>query len=914
MSHTLPKNISPFRFVIDTAQLSDHFDIWTLDFLPFQEILNNFRDEVSSYIKDKELYFPIPYRRLNNAIMALSPTLVHAFEIDKGRQYALAVGVPENPAQLPQPAHLKRIVMKWVRHWTDNTNVKQEISEDVWQDLVQDLFTKLQEIGVDWKWQQFKAVDALAQGLDYSVNYRAVPSLIASLLHGKKSTIDGIEVYWRKVQDGVSKKLSIVSQPLHTSYAYRFRINEKSGEGYFAYKINFELETQAGRTDPWLVISFHMQRYGDEQLSINDIKRKVAALVGANRARMDDFPFDSTLVRLQIDTSHQTWSDSLQELLNLIGVKKENQLKPASEILSAIDPSDHWKADATGNEYYLIHAEGYEYGEDEEGHKLNPGYSQSHLAALLDAVCPYLPMLNRVDNVVPDHIKTPSGRTKPRALLHYGDIVKLKSLQSDEMYQMINRALRGEDMQIVILYNNPDTFTALQMSLSDTFSVNNGFTIPKNVHICDQFVPDELHQSLNIKTTYRDAHEAKVKDWELFLTTNIPKHNNTFVLVERVTTKQMGWGIYGVIRHACAQTGISCQMIKTVTLIEEGEKKRFRKVGNDKHRANNAAREVVLRHPAALFGHPHELYKAAGISHELEIIAFYLERNHLNVLYPIAVKIAADGSVEAAFPQGDSTIYEWMPYHRAASQLGRFIADQWRFTQWDNEKKRRMLRKSINPLNMSYWQLVTFVRDVLSRIDKPTIALIEAANWRNYNMWAQLSNSNIYEKRNILDFNVDNQVVEQIYKRDNPQFQHLLGVVRLRSGHETPQYLTDTLREFTQLAGFVDNSVPDMPHYFSVGGQLATSKEQRDKSLEHASMFDGKGAGVAYRYRQLVEFVPFFVRDDYQSVEGKLKLCRVMHYLRISPAWEIGNITHPYPLHLARTLVKDQLAVLSFDN
>jgi hypothetical protein len=103
-------------------------------------------------------------------------------------------------------------------------------------------------------------------------------------------------------------------------------------------------------------------------------------------------------------------------------------------------------------------------------------------------------------------------------------------------------------------------------------------------------------------------------------------------------------------------------------------------------------------------------------------------------------------------------------------------------------------------------------------------------------------------------------------------------------------------------------------HYFSIGCELVTGKGQRYPSTRHATMLDGVGAGVAYKYPQVVEFVPFFVREDYQSLDGLKQLCRVPHYLRISPAWPQGNIVRPYPMHLAQDLVNDQLCILGMED
>lgn len=79
-------------------------------------------------------------------------------------------------------------------------------------------------------------------------------------------------------------------------------------------------------------------------------------------------------------------------------------------------------------------------------------------------------------------------------------------------------------------------------------------------------------------------------------------------------------------------------------------------------------------------------------------------------------------------------------------------------------------------------------------------------------------------------------------------------------------------------------------------------------------MLDGVGAGMAYKYPQVVEFVRFFVREDYQDLEGLKRLCRIPHYLCVSLAWPQGNIVLPYPMHLAHELIKDQLRILGMED
>ena len=63
----------------------------------------------------------------------------------------------------------------------------------------------------------------------------------------------------------------------------------------------------------------------------------------------------------------------------------------------------------------------------------------------------------------------------------------------------------------------------------------------------------------------------------------------------------------------------------------------------------------------------------------------------------------------------------------------------------------------------------------------------------------------------------------------------------------------------------------------------------------------------------MIEMLPFFVRPDFQTEENLTALCRVPHYLRISPAYTKGNISQPYPMHLGMKLIDDLLCILGLE-
>jgi hypothetical protein len=74
------------RFSVNPNQFLDEYAIWTLE-LPavFQEALWQFKTGVQDRLKSrgKRETISLPTRQLNNALMAIFPTLVHGFEIKK---------------------------------------------------------------------------------------------------------------------------------------------------------------------------------------------------------------------------------------------------------------------------------------------------------------------------------------------------------------------------------------------------------------------------------------------------------------------------------------------------------------------------------------------------------------------------------------------------------------------------------------------------------------------------------------------------------------------------------------------------------------------------------------------------------------------------------------------------------------
>src|SRR5687767_10432032 len=100
------------RFNVNPNQLLEEYAIWTLE-LPtlFRDALWQFKTDVQNRLKSmgkgENIY--IPSRQLNNALMAMFPTLVHGFE-DVGKKPlstpCVAIVQSSESFQIPDPENL----------------------------------------------------------------------------------------------------------------------------------------------------------------------------------------------------------------------------------------------------------------------------------------------------------------------------------------------------------------------------------------------------------------------------------------------------------------------------------------------------------------------------------------------------------------------------------------------------------------------------------------------------------------------------------------------------------------------------------------------------------------------------------------------------------------------------------------
>ncbi|QKQ77964.1 DUF3893 domain-containing protein [Nostoc sp. TCL240-02] len=405
-----------------------------------------------------------------------------------------------------------------------------------------------------------------------------------------------------------------------------------------------------------------------------------------------------------------------------------------------------------------------------------------------------------------------------------------------------------------------------------------------------------------------------------------------FAIVEIGQTKKKGvhpkQSIYRVVREACVLEKIGSQMVQTVkpkSADKEDESTDIPLSYSKKTegRILNAVLDLTLRQVGALYGLPSEVYKRAGIPKEiaqnLDVIALCRRKTtqgQENIHYALAVRLRANGVVDVLFPDHNN----WIPYAQAGIELGQIFS-------------RVRCDRNYKTVQLQGIELAKFAADVLTQVsEKPTLVLIEADVWRNERgeenggqAWFQLKNEYLLAKRDILDFqHIPGHAC--VYPRDHNQLRNLLGIIRFRTGDETTQYITNRetwnenspARDLIRLSGFYDTSVTELLHYFSIGRLPQTQKAQDTSTARELYMLDSQddeyGVNIAFKHQQMIEILPFFVHPDFQKTEESLKsLCRVPHYLRISPAWSMGNIHLPYPMHLGKQLIKDHLCILGVE-
>jgi hypothetical protein len=222
--------IIPMRFRIDEAYLRN----LAVSFSPFsyEQDCKNFLAKMEQLRASDHPENP-PYNRLNTVLTALAPTLTHPFiyqwnaDTKQSERQMLVVG--SDVERRPLPEQISDLAYEWGKQWGEGHFAK--VVKNVGQDAYKRLLDRLQQ-----PTQRWHEADAASLFLNLNagtkVGYRAIPSVLASLMAGKQSSIHGKTVTWRLAQDGQSG-LAVVSNPFLARYQDPISHEEKKGT--FAY-------------------------------------------------------------------------------------------------------------------------------------------------------------------------------------------------------------------------------------------------------------------------------------------------------------------------------------------------------------------------------------------------------------------------------------------------------------------------------------------------------------------------------------------------------------------------------------------------------------------------------------------------------------------------------------------------------
>lgn len=906
----------------------------------------------------------LPIRQLNNLLLACLPTLAHGFEGGKYSRRLLVVGTPEAPPALPEPALVHRLVRAWAKDWAANYEKDKPAECERFLEAVRQVSPG--------RWQPYWA-DELVRDPSLAGNliFRAIPALLATLLHGQTAVVgEGNEqqsVTWRRVQGGGGDRTEIyvVSQAFPARYQpEKTQFDEEMPapkEGYFAYRLDFEVETQAGRyyeesnhLKPWVFMRLSCQRYGHQKLAKENYGRNVSALVGIHTQRLGNTPLSAgpaTLVRLQLEKRQEQWQWKLR-LREMLEDAQARLLPAADAVIN--QPADYGVAGATrdpsGDEVYLVHTEGYRYiTKSGPGHSVKPGFHLDERRAVLRQVLHLLDGRLRPDKPVPADThplpvlsKVPAAMRTIKFLNDKAKAERRKATQSavslaspdsatalsfqQRWRQALRQAKPHAPAQVLLVYREESTLVLMKQQMFKALLLPAG-QLPDWLNVVEVPIIDptllteyekydaDVHPGTR-QDHYARQHNLKRQAWEVFLREHLQNDQLArFAFIEglKKDCPEEVRHIKGAVRAACARLGIASQRLRRADFGKDGESFSF----GTQSRSANAAFDLLVRQPGVLGGPPSDLYGKAGLpatlATDLDVVALYRRQvQDPDVHYAVAVRLRANGEVDVLFPQET----DWLPYTTAGPRLGQFLLKQRGVPTTRNGPGRKL-----SPPELAQFA----ARVVTAPHERPTLVLIEAEVWRNAgkegHTWPQLKNERLAGHRDELDFrHVHGHT--RAYSRTDPAVQNLLAVVRLRLNHETPQYLPEvtndaSARDFKNLSAFLDQRIPDLWHFFSIGQLADTQKTESDKDagqglfkLEIRPGKDGAGAGVSFRHQQIVEMVPFFVRPDLQTETSLPALCRVPHYLRTSPAWDTANTLLPFPMHLAKCLVDDYLCIL----
>ncbi len=929
-------SIVPMRFRIDESYLRD-LAVSFSNFAYEQDCMN-FLDSMKQFMSNDTDKTP-PYRRLNTVLTALAPTLVHPFlartnvDTKLSERQMLVVGI--DVAHRPKPEQISDLAYEWGKQWGYSSFKK--VVEGVGRDAHQRLLDRLQRPA-----QQWQEMDAASLFLNLEegtqTGYRAIPSVLASLMAGKQSHIHGKTITWRLMQDGANG-LAVISNPFLAQYEDAYH-NKK--EGTFAYKLEFRLQTQAGSPHRWIHLYIRCTRYVDKLLKDANFWRDISIKVGIDRPRLSGWGWSPTLVTLPLagGASNPRWQEDPVQLLSAM---KARDLVAPSQLLQA--PQNYRTASLLSlyDEYFVVHAEGFK-----PKHEVKTGFDFAELREVACAVGDILRLELSEGQILTSDIPIKEMHRQNLPLMMYGiddlrekKFVRKQPEQAKEESERQNRLIRQKIIfdalwrasghkRIYILLCWSDTLSrtvmeqeirqALFLEMDESWPEHIKLIVPATpipselvapldpgklnpLHHYQKFASRSDRQTFlaNWKTQMRKAFHEKTQQWKDYLSSILPAETGyglALIELHKLDPKKTysDQDIKGAVRRSCNKLGLASQMFFPIRLDKQGV------TAESKGRARNSVADLIFRQTGLVYDRPVALYEKAGIPQpqagRLHLIGLYkLRKLEPKIDFPMAVRLSPDGTFQALLPQYP---LRWLPLLQAQKALGELFMK-------GKEKGNEEI------LKLSKEAQAQFAAHVFTdTYSEPTLVLLEAQDWRNCDVLPQFANGRAVVK-DRLDL-TDVKTFERLYMRKDLPYLRVIRV-RLNGSGETSQYFAvgedeedEELKEekdLKHLTGFVDTqTASEFFHYLSVGSMPATAAtEQKNKIGLYKT---DEGGGIAFKHQTIVEFVPFFL----QAGDDPQVWCHIPHFMRISPGRDGGNIVFPYPMHLAKCMIEDQLCIL----
>ncbi len=822
----------------------------------------------------------------NQAVLALSPVLVHGFKKtggpwDKPIYQMLAL------EQYPGEHLVKSLAKNWADVWL-KTSFPDIFPHNNIQ--AQRLYDLLDDTGDGWVAKS--ALEALAEK-ENGIRFSALPSLLAAHFASKgPSNINGHKINWGLIQLG-NNGLGVVSDP------------QIAEGGTFAYLLRFSLQFQPGNSEPWIHTFLTCQRYMDKSFISGNKKRNATILLRLSRPLHLAWAHNQTLVRLSVrgvptkgnkQETHPSFSEGFHELLDRAQARAI--VRDPSLILNT--PLAY--RTVSDDNYFILYAEGYE-----PGHPLGSGFGAKERTEIFRDLEAKLQGL-----LFPGHaIPVIRQRLEARALAPWKSTENKAPSDPFQKHtqrlKAIKAACGNRPIKVLLASSNPEMGKAMRYFLVSRYLKFVGQDVlPPDFHVENIQIPDALNRPLEISD---DAHKLAEKRLEAEI--RMAENWRKFIRLHRGVDRErtLAWielpsgttdftSPHNAIRMACVREGIASQMIQPLQseyekLINMGRYFGNKKATYDFGRLYNACGDLLLRQLGVSHGDTHESslsddYVRAGFAPEvakkLVVIGLTIYRNESDsyrgrgaVNLPMAVRLFPNGKAEAKI----LNLCDWVDYFEAAIILGEAFIQQQR-------------RKSIKT---EYAKLFEFIKEILSEHrELPTLMILDAYKLRQ--QWGGLKVDSL--KKNQLNLGGDTFELMSLPNMNIVWF-------RPQEDGETPQYVAtnesswaevDNADKIAHSSLFEDTDANSIfRHFFSIG------RLDNDHKVDQTAMRRVEGSEMYFKNQQMLEIVPFLGKDEEASAIAT-------HLLRASPAWDIGNIILPYPIHLANKMVDDMVPLL----